>query len=131
LKLTPDIREAMLAHARDDLPNECCGLLGGGPDRVARTLYRAINAEASPLRYSLDAKDQFRIMQEMDRAGEELVGIYHSHTKSAAYPSQTDINLATYPGVAYLIVSLAEGEEEPIRAFDIVEGAVTEIPLDQ
>jgi proteasome lid subunit RPN8/RPN11 len=131
LKLTPEIREALLAHARDDLPNECCGLLGGGPDRVPRTIYRAVNAEASPLRYSLDAKDQFRIMQEMDRAGEDLVGIYHSHTKSAAYPSQTDINLATYPGIAYLIVSLAEGEEEPIRAFDIVDGAVTEIPLDQ
>lgn len=131
MKLTPEIREALLAHARDDLPNECCGLLGGGPDRVPRTIYRAVNAEASPLRYSLDAKDQFRIMQEMDRAGEDLVGIYHSHTKSAAYPSQTDINLATYPGIAYLIVSLAEGEEEPIRAFDIVDGAVTEIPLDQ
>lgn len=131
MKITPEIREEMLAHASEDLPNECCGLLGGGPDRVPRTLYRALNAEASPLRYSLDAKDQFRIMQEMDEAGEELVGIYHSHTKSAAYPSQTDINLATYPGVAYLIVSLAEGEEQPIRAFDIVDGAVTEIPLDQ
>jgi proteasome lid subunit RPN8/RPN11 len=131
LKITSEIREEMLAHAREDLPNECCGLLGGGSDRVPRTLYRALNAEASPLRYSLDAKDQFRIMQEMDEAGEELVGIYHSHTKSAAYPSQTDINLATYPGVAYLIVSLAEDEERPIRAFDIVDGAVTEIPLDQ
>lgn len=131
MKLTSEIREAMLAHAREDLPNECCGLLGGGSDRVPRTLYEASNAEASPLRYSLDAKDQFRIMQEMEEAGEELVGIYHSHTKSAAYPSQTDINLATYPGVAYLIVSLAEGEEQPIRAFDIVDGEVAEIPLDQ
>lgn len=121
----------MLDHAREDLPNECCGLLGGGADREPKTLYRAVNAEASPLRYSLDAKDQFRIMQEMDEAGEELVGIYHSHTKSAAYPSQTDINLATYPGVAYLIVSLAEGEDQPVRAFDIVDGDVTEIPLDQ
>lgn len=121
----------MIDHAREDLPHECCGLLGGGADREPKTLYRATNAEASPLRYSLDAKDQFRIMQEMDEAGEELVGIYHSHTKSAAYPSQTDINLATYPGVAYLIVSLAEGEEQPIRAFDIVDGSVNEIPLDQ
>lgn len=131
MKVTPEIREELLAHARDDLPNECCGLLGGGEDRVPTTVYRAINAEASPLRYSLDAKDQFRIMQEMEQADEELVGIYHSHTKSAAYPSQTDINLATYPGVAYLIVSLAEGEDQPIRAFDIVDGEVTEIPLDQ
>ena len=131
LKLSSEIREKLLAHAREDLPNECCGLLGGGEDREPRTVYRASNAEASPLRYSLDAKDQFRIMQEMEQAGEELVGIYHSHTKSPPYPSQTDINLATYPGVAYLIVSLADGEEQPIRAFDIVDGSVTEIPLDQ
>lgn len=131
MKLSSEIRERLLAHAREDLPNECCGLLGGGEDREPRTVYRASNAEASPLRYSLDAKDQFRIMQEMEQAGEELVGIYHSHTKSPPYPSQTDINLATYPGVAYLIVSLADGEEQPIRAFDIVDGSVTEIPLDQ
>ena len=75
------------------MPNECCGLVGGN-DGVAKTVYRARNSEASPLRYNLDPKDQFRIMSEMDERGEELAAIYHSHTRSEAYPSQTDINLA-------------------------------------
>ena len=131
MKLDVDLREAMLEHARNEMPNECCGMLGGKPGGDPETLYPATNAEASPLRYSLDSADQFRITREMEEAGEELVGIYHSHTKSAAYPSQTDINLATYPGVAYLIVSLAEGEREPIRAFDLSDGEVREIELSQ
>ena len=76
----------------------------------------ARNAEASPLRYNLDPQDQFRIMTEMEERGEELAAIYHSHTASPAYPSQTDINLAAYPDALYLIVSLAEGEE-PLRGF--------------
>ena len=88
---------------------------------MAKTVYRARNAEASPLRYNLDPQDQFRIMTEMDDKGEELSAIYHSHTASPAYPSQTDINLAAYPGALYLIVSLAEGEE-PLRGYRIEEG---------
>jgi proteasome lid subunit RPN8/RPN11 len=121
------IYDELLAHAREDAPNECCGLIGGS-DGAAATVYRAQNAEASPLRYNLDPQDQFRIMSEMDEAGEELVGIYHSHTQSPAYPSQTDINLAAYPDAIYLIVSLAEGEE-PLRGFNIVDGQVSEAEL--
>jgi proteasome lid subunit RPN8/RPN11 len=117
----------MLAHAREEVPNECCGLIGGA-NGVTRTVYRAKNAEASPLRYNLDPQDQFRIMREMEEGGEELAAIYHSHTKSPAYPSQTDINLAAYPDALYLIVSLAEGEE-PLRGFRIVEGQVSEVDL--
>jgi proteasome lid subunit RPN8/RPN11 len=121
------IYDELLAHAREDAPNECCGLIGG-TDGSAATVYRAQNAEASPLRYNLDPQDQFRIMSEMDEAGEELVGIYHSHTASPAYPSQTDINLAAYPDAIYLIVTLAEGEE-PLRGFNIVDGQVSEAEL--
>ena len=127
MKVPKAIYDELLAHAREDAPNECCGLIGGG-DGAAATVYRAQNAEASPLRYNLDPQDQFRIMTEMDEAGEELVGIYHSHTKSPAYPSQTDINLAAYPDAIYLIVSLAEGEE-PLRGFNIVDGEVSETEL--
>ena len=121
------IYDELLAHAREDAPNECCGLIGGTDGRAA-TVYRAVNAEASPLRYNLDPQDQFRIMSEMDEAGEELVAIYHSHTQSPAYPSQTDINLAAYPDAIYLIVSLAPGEE-PLRGFNIVDGEVSEAEL--
>jgi proteasome lid subunit RPN8/RPN11 len=117
----------MVQQAKDEAPNECCGLVGG-VDGDAQTLYPARNAEASPLRYNLDPQDQFRIMQEMEERGEELAAIYHSHTKSPAYPSQTDINLASYPGVVYLIISLAEGEE-PLRGFDMTDGQVREVEL--
>lgn len=127
--LDQTLREELLAHAREDLPNECCGLIGGTPER-ASTVYRATNSEASPLRYNLDPADQFRIISEIDSAGEELVAIYHSHTKSPAYPSQTDVNLATYPGVVYVIVSLAEGEDEPIRGFLLEDGEVEEVALE-
>ncbi len=127
MRISKQIYDELLAHAREDVPNECCGLIGGN-DGVAKTVYRARNAEASPLRYNLDPHDQFRIMTEMDERGEELAGIYHSHTASAAYPSQTDINLAAYPGALYLIVSLAEGEE-PLRGYRIEDGTVDEVEL--
>ena len=127
MKVPKEIFDRMVEQAKEELPNECCGLLGGR-NGDATTLYPATNSEASPLRYNLDPQDQFRIMQEMEEAGEELAAIYHSHTKSPAYPSQTDINLASYPGVVYLIVSLAEGEE-PLRGFAIEDGEVREVEL--
>ena len=127
-----------MEHAREDAPNECCGLIGGA-DGEARTVYRARNAEASPLRYQLHPNDQIRIMREIEEAGEELAAIYHSHTASPAYPSQTDINLALvevgseriqqFPGTIYLIASLAEGEE-PLRGFDIGADDVREVELE-
>ena len=128
MKLTQGQIDELIAHARDEDPNECCGMIGG-VDGEVRTVYKARNAEASPLRYNLDPSDQFRIMTAMDDAGEDLTAIYHSHTKSPAYPSQTDINLAAYPGTLYVIVSLLEGEE-PVRAFRIEGGEVEEVELD-
>jgi proteasome lid subunit RPN8/RPN11 len=127
MKIPRDVYDELLAHAREDAPNECCGLIGG-QDGVARTVYRARNAEASPLRYNLDPQDQFRIMTAMEEEGEELSAIYHSHTASPAYPSQTDINLAAYPETIYLIVSLAGGEKD-LRGFRIEDGEVTEVDL--
>src|SRR5262249_60716159 len=97
MKVPRSIYEEMLEHAREEAPNECCGILGGRGDEAA-TLYRATNAEASPLRYTLDPNDLFRItFREIPENDEEMLAIYHSHTASPAYPSQTDINLATYP----------------------------------
>jgi proteasome lid subunit RPN8/RPN11 len=127
MRVPKQIHDELLAHAREEAPNECCGLIGGN-DSEAKTVYRARNAEASPLRYNLDPQDQFRIMTEMDEKGEELSAIYHSHTASPAYPSQTDINLAAYPDALYLIVSLAEGEKD-LRGFSITDGEVTEVDL--
>jgi proteasome lid subunit RPN8/RPN11 len=129
MRIAGSLIDEIVAHAREDLPNECCGMVGGG-DGEARTVYRAENAEASPLRYSIDAKEQFRLMQTIEGAGEELVGIYHSHTKSSAEPSQTDVNLAGWPDAVYLIASLADPEAPEVRGFWIRDGEIEEAELD-
>ena len=128
MKIAPDLIEEILAHAREESPNECCGMIGG-TDGQARTVYRATNAEASPLRYSIDAKEQFDLMRRIEDTGEELVGIYHSHTRSPAYPSQTDVNLAGWPDAVYLIASL-EGQGDPdVRGFWIRDGKIGDAEL--
>jgi [CysO sulfur-carrier protein]-S-L-cysteine hydrolase len=128
MRISQRLAEEIVAHARQDLPNECCGMLGGG-DGEGRTVYRAENAEASPLRYSIDAKEQFRLMRAIEDGGEELVAIYHSHTKSPAYPSQTDVNLAGWPEAVYLIVSLADPEAPDLKGFWIEDGKIAEADL--
>jgi [CysO sulfur-carrier protein]-S-L-cysteine hydrolase len=114
----------LIAHARDDAPNECCGYLRAANGRVAE-VFRAENPRKSPYGYELDHKSLFAANQ-LDDEGHE-VGIYHSHPKSPAEPSQTDINLAHYPHWTYLIVSLA-GEPE-VRAWRIADGSVEEEDL--
>lgn len=128
MRIAQSLVDEIVAHAGEDLPNECCGMVGGS-DGLARTVYRAANAEASPLRYSIDAKEQFRLMKEIEGAGEELVGIYHSHTKSAAYPSQTDVNLAGWPDAVYLIASLADPDAPDLKGFWIRGGEISEAEL--
>ena len=127
--MSRDLADELIAHAREEAPNECCGMIGGS-DGSAASVYRSINAEASPLRYSLDANDQFRIMREMEERGEELLAIYHSHTASAAYPSQTDVNLAAYPDAVYLIVSLQDAESPELRGYWIRDHEISEAELE-
>jgi [CysO sulfur-carrier protein]-S-L-cysteine hydrolase len=130
MRISRAMVEEMVAHAREDLPNECCGLIGGG-DGEARTLYRARNAFASPFSYRVDPGDQYRIIEkEMRERGEELLAIYHSHTKSPAYPSQTDLNeAASWPEQVYLIVSLADREAPEVKAFWLKDNEIVEAEL--
>lgn len=119
----------MIEHARVDDPNECCGLVGGDGDTAA-TVYRAENAEKSPFRYSIAPREQLELMNRIEGAGEEIVGIYHSHTRTAAYPSQTDINLAVgWPDSVYFIVSLENPDEPYVRGFRINGNEVTDVDL--
>ena len=122
--------DEMVAHARADLPNECCGLIGG-VDSEPETLYRARNVFASPFSYRVDPGDQYRIIEkEMRERGEELLAIYHSHTKSPAYPSQTDLNeAASWPEQVYLIVSLADREAPEVKAFWLKDEKIAEAEL--
>ena len=130
MRITREMLDEIAAHAREEAPNECCGMIGAR-DGAATSLYRARNAEASPLRYVVHPQDQFRIMERMDEHGEQLGAIYHSHTKSPAYPSQTDINLAEgWPDPLYVICSIADAEAPDVRAFAIRQGGVEEVALD-
>jgi proteasome lid subunit RPN8/RPN11 len=117
--------EEIIEHARGETPNECCGLLGG-KDGTVLGVYRCGSTEKSPYRYYLDPKDQIRILRELDDKGWDLVGIYHSHTHTEAYPSKTDVELAFYPEALYFIVSLLKVKAPVIRAFRINDGRILE-----
>jgi [CysO sulfur-carrier protein]-S-L-cysteine hydrolase len=130
MRISRQMLDQIVAHAREEAPNECCGMIGGR-DGDATSLYRTRNAEASPLRYVIHPQDQFRVMEEIENRGEELAAIYHSHTGSPAYPSQTDINLADgWPDPLYLICSIAQSDSPELRAFAIRDGDVEERSLD-
>jgi proteasome lid subunit RPN8/RPN11 len=132
LELPKALMEAIVEHARQEFPNECCGLLAGRGARVER-LFRGSNVDRSPYTYRLDPQEQLRFFKVIDAEGLELLGIYHSHTQSAAYPSRTDVERAFYPDAAYVIVSLrgpqASSDGTEIRAFRIRDGQVTEEEL--
>jgi len=129
MRIGRSLLDEIVAHAREEAPNECCGLVGGA-DGQAHTVYRARNEFASPLRYNVHPQDLIRITNEIEQCGEELAAIYHSHTRSAAYPSQTDVNLAAnWPDPLYVICSLAD-REPAVRAFSIRDETVEEVALD-
>jgi proteasome lid subunit RPN8/RPN11 len=129
LTLEQQYIDEMIAHAREDAPNECCGIIAGAAGR-AKKLYRAINAEASPYRYSVDARDLLRIYRDADEHDWEFLAIYHSHTHTEAFPSPTDIRLAAWPDAYYVLVSLMDEQNPAVRAFRILEGTVTEEPIE-
>jgi len=122
--ITAEQREQLLAHARDDDPNECCGWMRLHDGRVDEVI-RGANLRASPYGYELDSKTLLSANLADDEG--HGVAIYHSHPRSPAEPSQTDINLATYPHWLYVIVSLAD---DSVRAWRIADGRVEEEPLE-
>lgn len=129
MKIAQALIDEMVAHAREDLPNECCGMIGG-VDGEASAVIRVENSAASPLRYEMDPQAQYNALKKIEDAGAELLGIYHSHTKSAAYPSQTDVNQAVaWPEQVYVIVSLAE-EEADVKAFLLQDLKIADVELD-
>jgi proteasome lid subunit RPN8/RPN11 len=126
--------EELIEHAREEAPNECCGVVAvqaGPPVRAAR-VHRAVNTAASPFRFEVDGRELLGAIDEMERAGSELGAIYHSHTRTAPYPSQTDINFAAnWPGVEWIIVGVAPGRELEVRSY-VIDGAdVREVGLEE
>ena len=132
MQIPAELLEQVVAHAREEAPNECCGVLAvelGPPARAVRA-YRAVNTAASPLRFEIDGLEVLGLIERIEAEGLELGAIYHSHTRTAPYPSQTDINFAAHwPGVEWLIVGLADRESHEVRSYLIDDGRVEEVVL--
>ncbi len=122
LQLSRAIADEIVEHARAGLPDETCGMVSG-IDATATRFHPAVNGDPSPFRYSIDPQDLLRIVTDIDDAEEDLLAIYHSHTRSPAFPSRTDVDLAFWPDAAYLIVSLA-GDPPDLKAFTIRDGRI-------
>ena len=117
--------DAIIAHAREAAPAECCGLLVGRV-RDIRQAVRARNLASGLNRFLIDPKDHLDAAREARRQGREIVGFYHSHPRSPAVPSETDLTEASYPDQLHLIVSLAT-EPPVLRIFNIGEGGFLEL----
>lgn len=130
LVIRRDLVDAMVAHARRDHPDEACGVVAGpeGSDRPERMI-EMINAERSPTFYRFDSMEQLKVWRAMEAADEEPVVIYHSHTATEAYPSRTDVSYASEPNAHYLLVSTRDPVDHEVRSYRIVEGVITEEPV--
>jgi proteasome lid subunit RPN8/RPN11 len=130
-RISRALHDAIVDHARRDHPDEACGVLAGpvGADAPERFI-SMLNAARSPTFYEFDSMEQLRVWREMDDRDEEPVVIYHSHTATEAYPSRTDINLAGEPGAHYVLVSTRDPDTAEFRSYRIVDGEVTEEPVE-
>ena len=131
LRIDRATRDAIIAHARRDHPDEACGVVAGpdGTDRPARFV-PMLNAARSPTFYEFDSADLLQLYKEMDANDEEPVVVYHSHTATEAYPSRTDISYASEPNAHYVLVSTRADDQAEFRSFRIIDGAVTEEPVE-
>jgi proteasome lid subunit RPN8/RPN11 len=130
VRISQALYDDIVAHAREEAPNECCGMIASRNGEAIR-VYRATNAaepRLRPFHYVLDPMEQYRIQTDIEDAGMELGAIYHSHTRSAPEPSQTDVNLAFYPESLYVIVGVKD-EEPEVRAWRIVDKTVSAAAL--
>jgi proteasome lid subunit RPN8/RPN11 len=129
MRIAREFLDEVIAHAREEAPNECCGVIATR-DGVAVEVHRTRNIHASPLRFEMDGMEQYRVQTAIDDAGLEIGAIYHSHTRSAPIPSPTDVNLAKWwPEPVWLIVGL-EHDEPEVRAWRIVDGSYSEAELE-
>ena len=130
LRLTTEQYRRIVAHCYFGLPDEACGLLGGPvvggeASGAISEVYPAKNADASSRTYTVDGRDYLRASRDAEGRGHEIVGVWHSHTHTDAYPSPTDVRQAVDPMWVYVIVSLRD-EAPVLRAFRIRDGAIAE-----
>jgi [CysO sulfur-carrier protein]-S-L-cysteine hydrolase len=140
MKIASELLDAIVAHALEDPKNEVCGVVGVEGDRSqseigqpiwAVDVHRAVNMHASPLKFEIDPAELLELYNSIEAAGRTLGAIYHSHVRSAPYPSQTDIGFAAnWPGVEWIIVGLADGQAPEVRSYLIEDGQVREVALE-
>jgi len=128
LILKKELLKMITEHAIREFPNEACGILSGSQGRVEK-VYEMTNTDKSPQTFFMDAKEQLSVMKEIRNQGQEMIGIYHSHVASEAYPSSHDVELALYPEVSYVIISIKNKKNPSVRSFKIVEGKISEEEL--
>jgi [CysO sulfur-carrier protein]-S-L-cysteine hydrolase len=132
MNITRSLIDEIVAHALEDPLNEVCGVVGmdgGSPARALR-VHRATNVYASPMKFQIEPGELLKLWNACEQDGGELGAIYHSHVRSKPYPSQTDVNFAAnWPGVEWIIVGLAAGEEPDVRSYLIDGGQIEEVPL--
>jgi proteasome lid subunit RPN8/RPN11 len=137
MDIAPELLEQILVHAQEEAPNECCGVVAvapasGGRPAQAMRVRAARNIHASPKRFEIDGKDVIKAIDEFDEAGWDIGAIYHSHTHTPPYPSQTDINFAaSWPSVEWIIVGLSDAAAPEIRSYLIEGGTVREVEIGQ
>jgi proteasome lid subunit RPN8/RPN11 len=135
LRISGALLDQLIAHARERDDVECCGLVAvepapDGEQRRAVRVYPTENIHASPLRFEIDPMEQYRLTEEIEERGWEIGAIYHSHVRSAPYPSQTDISFAAnLPGVEWIIVGLAGADDPEVRSYLIESAGVHEVEL--
>ena len=128
--LTTEQLEQLIAQARQDAPNETCGIIAGKEGRALK-IYALKNIDPDPrIRYNVDPLELLNALRETEDLGREHLAIYHSHPATQAYPSPTDIARAFYPEVVYLLISLMNPEQAMVRGFRIVEDKVEEITIE-
>ena len=122
IRIPKEIYRGIVDHAKKEAPLECCGILGGKGDTV-RKAFELQNAENSPIRYVMSPQEQLRVFEEMEKDAMEMLAIYHSHTHTIPFPSETDVKLAFYPEISSIIISLRE-QDPVVKAFRIGKEAI-------
>ncbi len=125
LYLSKKQTDELIGHSKRESPNEACGILAGKEERVQK-VYQTTNADKSRTTFFMEAKEQLKVTKEIRGTGLEMIGIYHSHIDTEAYPSAHDVELAYYPEASYVIVSIKDIDNPGIRSFKIIEGKITE-----
>ncbi len=130
MKIARSLLDEIVEHAVRDAPHECCGVVAS-KDGAATAVHATENLAASPFRFEIDGLTLMRLIDEIENAGEDLAAIYHSHTRSKPYPSQTDVNFAAlWPGVEWIIVGVSKGAEPEVRSYLIDGGVIAEAELE-